>query len=135
MTITAETIIIYLVRQVPESLPKLPAMALLRQVIYSEVHDEEASPFSYIVGGGPVRFHRLCAPAVLAPEGQPLEQTVPDKEAKIDNQTPAQTESGIAARFTLTKITVQHEELSLSDNDLAALAQPYTGRDISGKNF
>ena len=73
----------------------------------------------------------LAATAVPAP-GESLLPANETAEANLANEVPAsQSETGQETRFTLTKITVRHEGMELSETDLAAITDPLLNREIS----
>ena len=73
----------------------------------------------------------FAAPAVPAPAGT-VGSERPAKDAEISDQTGAPQGSAAEARFTLSKIRVEHEGMKLSDEKMAELSARFVGREITG---
>ena len=70
-----------------------------------------------------------AAPAVPSP-GEELPTPPEQGETKLENTLPEEQPTQAGARFTLTKVTMEHEGMKLRDEQLMAVTQPYLNREI-----
>ena len=96
-----------------------------------------AFPHSVIVAGGLALFCALALPpavnaASAVPQpGQSLRKARPRPQIPLRNADAASRQASESVRFTLQQIRVEHDELDLEDEQIAAITRAVTGRQIS----